>query len=113
MPQAIRVIDDTFCRDRGARNLQETMRYSAGVIGEAYVLDTRNDASIIRGLSPVQFLDGMRHFYSSAPFARPAVDTLNRVELLPGPSSVLSRSDERRVGTACFRTCISRWFPYH
>src|SRR3546814_5703538 len=89
MPQAIRVIDDTFCRDRGARNLQETMRYSAGVIGEAYGLDTRNDASIIRGLSPVQFLDGMRNFYSYAPFARTAVDTLNRVEVLRGPSSVL------------------------
>src|SRR3546814_9750175 len=65
------------------------MRYSAGVTGEAYGLDTRNDASIIRGLSPVQFLDGMRNFYSYAPFARTAVDTLNRVEVLRGPSSVL------------------------
>src|SRR3546814_14138489 len=65
------------------------MRYSAGVIGEAYGLDTRNDASIIRGLSPVQFLAGMRNFYSYAPFARTAVDTLNRVEVLRGPSSVL------------------------
>src|SRR3546814_17684871 len=88
-PQAISVIDDTVFRDRGARNLQETMRYSAGVIGEAYGLDTRNDASIIRGLSPVQFLDGMRNFYSYAPFARTAVATLNRVEVLSGPSSVL------------------------
>lgn len=88
-PQAISVIDDTVFRDRGARNLQETMRYSAGVTGEAYGLDTRNDASIIRGLSPVQFLDGMRNFYSYAPFARTAVDTLDRVEVLRGPSSVL------------------------
>src|SRR3546814_14605836 len=84
-PQAISVIDDTVFRDRGARNLQETMRYSAGVTGEAYGLDTRNDASIIRGLSPVQFLDGMRNFYSYAPFARTAVDTLDRVEVLRGP----------------------------
>src|SRR3546814_9521342 len=87
-PQAISVIDVTVFRDRGARNLQETMRDSAGVIGEAYGLDTCNDASIIRGLSPVQFLDGMRNFYSYAPFARTAVDTLNLVEVLRGPSSL-------------------------
>src|SRR3546814_10406259 len=31
----------------------------------------------------------MRNFYSYAPFARTAVDTLNRVEVLRGPSSVL------------------------
>src|SRR3546814_6376499 len=30
-PQAVSVVDDTVFRDRGARNLQETMRYSAGV----------------------------------------------------------------------------------
>src|SRR3546814_12042499 len=98
-PQAISVIDDTVFRDRGARNLQETMRYSAGVIGEAYGLDTRNDASIIRGLSPVQFLDGMRNFYSYAPFARTAVDNL--------------RSEERRVGKECVSTGSSGWSPDH
>src|SRR3546814_19089989 len=31
----------------------------------------------------------MRNFYSYAPFARTAVETLNRVEVLRGPSSVL------------------------
>src|SRR3546814_3689221 len=44
-PQAVSVVDDTVFRDRGARNLQEPMRYSAGVTGGAYGLDTRNDAS--------------------------------------------------------------------
>jgi iron complex outermembrane receptor protein len=88
-PQAISVVSAALFRDRGALNLQETLRYSAGVTGEAYGLDTRNDATIIRGLSPVQFLDGMRNFYSFAPFARNAVDVLGRVEVLRGPSSVL------------------------
>src|SRR3546814_20433852 len=77
-PQAVSVVDDTVFRDRGARNRQETMRYSAGVTGEAYGLDTRNDATVIRGLSPVQFLDGMRNFYTYAPFARNSIDTLDR-----------------------------------
>lgn len=88
-PQAISVINEELFRERGALNVQETMRYSAGVTGEAYGLDTRNDATIIRGLSPVQFLDGMRNFYSYAPFARTSVDVLDRVEVLRGPSSVL------------------------
>jgi iron complex outermembrane recepter protein len=88
-PQAISVVEDALFRDRGALNLQETLRYSAGVTGEAYGLDTRNDATVIRGLNPVQFLDGMRNFYTYAPFARNAIDTLDRVEVLRGPSSVL------------------------
>lgn len=88
-PQAISVVEESLFRDRGALNLQETLRYSAGVTGEAYGLDTRNDATLIRGLTPVLFLDGMRNFYTYAPFARNAVDTLARVEVLRGPSSVL------------------------
>src|SRR3546814_5848055 len=72
-PQAISVVDDALFHDRGARNVQETLRYSAGVTGEAYGLDTRNDATVIRGLSPVQFLDGMRNFYTYAPFARNSI----------------------------------------
>src|SRR3546814_17557376 len=35
-PQAISVVDDALFHDRGARNVQETLRYSAGVTGEAY-----------------------------------------------------------------------------
>jgi iron complex outermembrane receptor protein len=88
-PQAISVVTEDLYRERGAYNLQETLRYSAGVTGEAYGLDTRNDATVIRGLSPVQFLDGMRALYTFAPFARTSVDTLSRVEVLRGPSSVL------------------------
>ena len=88
-PQAISVVTAELFRERGALNLQETLRYSAGVTGEAYGLDTRNDASVVRGLTPVQFLDGMRTLYTFAPFARTAVDTLSRVEVLRGPSSVL------------------------
>src|SRR3546814_15685049 len=36
---------------------------------------------------------------------------------VPVPSSFvcacLGRSEERRVGTACVRTCRTRWSPYH
>src|SRR3546814_3386193 len=31
----------------------------------------------------------------------------------PRADQVLKRSEERRVGKACVRTCRSRWSPYH
>src|SRR3546814_13377199 len=30
-----------------------------------------------------------------------------------GPDGAVLRSEERRVGNACVRTCRSRWSPYH
>ncbi|MGQ4582710.1 TonB-dependent siderophore receptor [Lysobacter sp. F60174L2] len=88
-PQAVSVVTSELFTDRGARNLQETLRYSAGVTAEAWGLDTRGDGSTIRGLDPVQYLDGMRRLYGFSPVARPEVYGLERVEVLRGPSSVL------------------------
>lgn len=88
-PQAISVVTSDLFVDRGALNLQETLRYSAGVAADAWGLDTRGDASTIRGLDPVQYLDGMRKLYNFSPMARPEVYGLERVEVLRGPSSVL------------------------
>lgn len=88
-PQAISVVTSALFTDRGARNLQETLRYSAGVAADAWGLDTRADASTIRGLDPVQYVDGMRKLYGFSPMARPEVYGLERVEVLRGPSSVL------------------------
>src|SRR3546814_17521723 len=31
----------------------------------------------------------------------------------PGEDDIPNRSEERRVGTECVSTCISRWSPYH
>ena len=47
-PQAVSVVTSELFTDRGARNLQETLRYSAGVTAEAWGLDTRGDGSTIR-----------------------------------------------------------------
>lgn len=88
-PQAISVVTRELFTDRGARNLQETLRYSAGVTADAYGLDTRSDGSTVRGLDPVQYLDGLRRSYGFNPLARTEVYGLERVEVLRGPSSVL------------------------
>ena len=78
-PQAISVVTSALFTDRGARNLQETLRYSAGVTADAWGLDTRGDASTIRGLDPVQYVDGMRKLFNFSPAARPEVYGLERV----------------------------------
>lgn len=88
-PQAISVVTRQLFSDRGAHTLQETLRYSAGVTAEAYGLDSRGDGSTIRGLDPVQYLDGLRRVHGFSPIARPEVFGLERVEVLRGPSSVL------------------------
>lgn len=83
------MITSALFTDRGAQNLQETLRYSAGVTADAWGLDTRGDASTIRGLDPVQYVDGMCRLYNFSPMARPEVYGLERVEVLRGPSSML------------------------
>ncbi|WP_129792849.1 TonB-dependent siderophore receptor [Sphingosinicella sp. CPCC 101087] len=88
-PQAISVVPSELFLERGARNVQETLRYSAGVTAEAYGLDSRGDTSSVRGLSPVEYLDGMRRLFNYSVLPRVAVETLDRVEILRGPASVL------------------------
>ena len=72
-PQAISVVTQQLFTDRGAHNLQEVLRYSAGVTADAWGLDTRNDATSVRGLDPVQYQDGLRRSYGFSPLARPEI----------------------------------------
>jgi iron complex outermembrane receptor protein len=88
-PQAISVVPSELYAERGARNVQETLRYSAGVTAEAFGLDTRGDTTTVRGLDPTQYQDGMRKVYNFSPIPRTEVYSLDRVEVLRGPSSVL------------------------
>ncbi|RHW17082.1 TonB-dependent siderophore receptor [Sphingomonas gilva] len=88
-PQAISVVPSELYLDRGARNIQETLRYSAGVTAEPFGLDSRSDGSLVRGLNPVEYLDGMRRIFNYIVLPRIDVETLDRVEVLRGPASVL------------------------
>lgn len=88
-PQAISVITDELLRDRGALSLQDALRYSAGVMSDAYGLDNRTDSAIIRGTEFQQVLDGMRETFSYYNIARPDPYALERIEIVRGPASVL------------------------
>ena len=91
IPQGITVVGREQMEDQGVQSLQEALRYAPGVVSDLYGEDTRNDAFAIRGQeATVQFLDGLRRFYGNYLNA-PRIDpyTLERIEVLRGPSSLL------------------------
>jgi iron complex outermembrane receptor protein len=91
IPQAITVVGRPQMVDQGVTSLQEALRYAPGVVSDLYGLDTRTDSIAIRGQeATVNFLDGMRRFYGYYVNAgRIEPYTLERIEVLRGPSSVL------------------------
>lgn len=91
VPQAISVVGREEIQDRGAQSLQETLRYVPGVVADLFGEDARNDGFAIRGQeTTVQFLDGLRRSYGNyLNVSRIEPFTLERIEVLKGPSSVL------------------------
>ena len=89
-PQSITVVTADRFTDQGALTVQESVRYVPGVFADAYGLDSRGDYPRIRGQDPNVFLDGTR-VVNSWVFNewRPDPYTLERIEVLRGPSSVL------------------------
>jgi iron complex outermembrane receptor protein len=90
-PQSVTVVTRERIEDQGATNLQDALNYAAGVRSDAYGLDSRTDSMRIRGAYPTEYLDGLRRqlggFYTSNTRVDPY--TLERIEVLRGPSSML------------------------
>lgn len=89
MPQSVTVVDVDQAREMGALNIQDALTYSAGVYAGNFGFDTRIDSASVRGLSPSMFLDGLRSLYGFYNNARTDIYTLERIEVLKGPSSSL------------------------
>lgn len=87
-PQAISVVTEQEFRERTAVELQDIYRYSAGVSG-ATSSDSRGDFVTARGFDAVQYLDGLKRMPDFIYGARLETFTLERAEVLRGPSSVL------------------------
>lgn len=75
--------------DKGAFNLSQSTTYMAGVTGETYGFATRGDAISSRGLSIPRYRDSIQELFGSYNSTRAEVYTLEQVELLKGPASVL------------------------
>src|SRR5688572_12935138 len=89
-PQSVTVITKDQIVDQGATNVQDALNYAAGVRSNAYGLDSRADGVRIRGSFPDEYQDGLRRmfdWYTSNTRAEPY--TLERIEVLRGPSSML------------------------
>lgn len=89
IPQSVSVVTAEQLEERGAINYQDVFRYSAGVTSEVFGTDTRGDDFLTRGFPVVQYLDGINRSPGLLYGSRIEVFTLERAEVLRGPSAVL------------------------
>ena len=89
LPQPLTIIPAEQYLSQGAISISDTVKYAAGVLSNPYGRDTRVDSFNVRGISALQFRDGMRDIFSF--YASIASDPYNfsRVEIVRGPASVL------------------------
>lgn len=89
LPYSVAVVDQAFIQDSGAKNIQDALLYSSGIYAGAFGADTRGDWTKVRGVEPINYLDGLRSHYGSYNNVRPNTYALERIEVLKGPASVL------------------------
>ncbi|MEM6485825.1 MAG: TonB-dependent siderophore receptor [Pseudomonadota bacterium] len=89
VPRSVTVITEQQFRDRGALTLSNTLDYTAGVTGNAFGLATRGDFTSIRGLDAPEYQDNLQVLFGFYNNARADVYTLEQIEVLKGPASVL------------------------
>ncbi|XBQ16471.1 MAG: TonB-dependent siderophore receptor [Oceanicaulis sp.] len=74
---------------KGALTLDDVLNYTAGVTGEAYGFATRGDFYFVRGLNAPEYRDNIQSLFGNYNNTRPEIYTLEQVEVLKGPASVL------------------------
>ncbi|MEM9256596.1 MAG: TonB-dependent siderophore receptor [Pseudomonadota bacterium] len=75
--------------DKGALDLGDTASYTAGVTANPFGLSTRIDTIFVRGLEVPLYRDSLQSLFGNYNNARPDVYTVEQVEILKGPTSVL------------------------
>lgn len=88
-PRSVSVVTSDDFADRGALSLSNTLNYTAGVTSNAFGLSTRGDFASIRGLDAPEYQDNLQVQFGFYNNARVDVYTLEQVEVLKGPASVL------------------------
>ncbi len=87
--RSVSIISEQQIIDKGALTLDDTYTYSAGVTGETYGYATRGDWVKVRGLDVPQYQDSLQSLFGNYNNTRPHIYTLEQVEILKGPASVL------------------------
>lgn len=75
--------------EKGALNLSQTTTYMAGVSAETFGFATRGDWIRIRGLQVPRYRDSIQELFGSYNTTRTEIYTIEQVEVLRGPASVL------------------------
>lgn len=88
-PRSVSVINSDEFEDRGALTLSNALNYTAGVTSNAFGLSTRGDFASIRGLDAPEYQDNLQVQFGFFNNARADIYTLEQVEVLKGPASVL------------------------
>jgi iron complex outermembrane receptor protein len=86
-PQAISVITRDQMEAQGVQTLRQATAYTAGAVSNYF--DSRVDSFKARGSDVTQYQDGLLRAYGTYNTSRPDPYTLERVEFLRGPTSVL------------------------
>jgi iron complex outermembrane receptor protein len=87
IPQSITVITSKQIADQGALTMLQATNYSAGTTSQGD--DPRGDFVYIRGFWAVNYLDGLKRENGFVYLPRSEVYTLDRIDVLLGPSAVL------------------------
>ncbi|XDA96729.1 TonB-dependent siderophore receptor [Sulfitobacter sp. LCG007] len=88
-PRAVSVITEQQLQQRGARSVEEALKYTAGVTAGQWGLDARSDWSLLRGFSPSTLHDGLPARYGYYNDTTPEPFMLDSVAVLRGPASGL------------------------
>ncbi|WP_332836092.1 TonB-dependent siderophore receptor [Flavisphingomonas formosensis] len=91
-PQSISVIDARDIAGLGLQNLNQSLRFVAGVTPEQRGSSAEvYDQFKLRGFDAMQYLDGLRIYDSPSGYASTQIDVsrLDRVEIVKGPASAL------------------------
>lgn len=84
---SIETFDDMV--EKGALNLSQTATYMSGVTAETFGFATRGDWIRARGIELPRYRDSVQELFGSYNTTRAEVYTLEQVEVLRGPASVL------------------------
>lgn len=89
VPQSVTVISRDQIELLAWQNIEQTVRYTAGVVGENFGADERYDWFTLRGFNPVQFIDGLRSPVASTSTTGIDLYGFESIEVLKGPASVM------------------------
>ncbi|MCC3860574.1 TonB-dependent siderophore receptor [Pseudemcibacter aquimaris] len=87
--RSVSVIKADEFLEKGSLTLDDTLNYTAGVVGDSFGYSTRGDFPYVRGLDVPEYLDNVQVLFGYYNNARSDIYTLEQVEILKGPASVL------------------------